>query len=107
MKLTDSPLCTFCNTETEIILHLLWTCKEVQDFIKNLNEFLKQFSIEIKLNKLLFLLGPYIGSDPVNEIIILNLKHFIYKCKCLRHNLSVRHFILHLDYVFKVQKEIS
>ena len=106
MKLIDSPLCTFCKSETESLIHLLWSCNVVQDFIKNINDFLRQFTIIITIDKFSFLLGPYNGIDPVNEIILLSLKHFIYKCKCLKQNLSVRHFISQLSFVYKIQKEL-
>ena len=92
-------------TESESLLHLLWTCNEVQNFIKNVNDFLMQFRIEITIDMFLFLLGPYTGRNLVNEIIVLNL-NFIYKCKCLKQNLSVRQFISHLNYVYKIQKEL-
>ena len=83
VKLAESPLCTFCNNETETLEHLFVECSDVmniwQEVITNL---LQPFGIT-NLNKHDIILG-IITSDQQNAIInhiILETKYYIYVCK--------------------------
>ena len=45
MKLKDSNECSFCQGETEPLIHLFWGCPKVQQFVK---EFLTYFKERYK-----------------------------------------------------------
>ena len=83
VKLSDSPLCTFCNTETETLEHLLVDCDKVvsiwRDIIENL---LQPFGVT-NLTKSEIILGciTLAQQNSIINHIILEAKYYIYVCK--------------------------
>ena len=83
VKLSDTPMCTFCNNEIETLLHLFIECNKVvniwQKVIENL---LQPFGVS-SLTKEQIVLGVETTAEQ-NEIInhiILEVKYYIYMCK--------------------------
>ena len=37
VKIIDNPDCTFCHTESETVLHLMWNCNLVKTLIEDVN----------------------------------------------------------------------
>ena len=106
INLCDSPLCTFCNEHEEDIVHLLWSCAMVQTLLAEVTEFFNSFSLTLNVNKKYFLLGPYNENDLAETIIILHIKHFIYRCKCQKLRLSFNSLLPSLKNMFLVYKQI-
>ena len=83
VKLSDSQLCTFCNTETETLEHLLVDCDKVvsiwRDIIENL---LQPFGVT-NLTKSEIILGciTLAQQNSIINHIILEAKYYIYVCK--------------------------
>ena len=111
-KITDSPLCTFCVTSIESIRHLFWDCKYVQDFWKDLNEYIKEkcthcdrlnFNIEL----ILFGVSKLINTDKPLNFIILFAKFYIYKCKLETINPILNNFIRQLQYRYIIEKNLA
>ena len=95
-KIVDSPLCTFCKKEEESLEHLLFYCKIVDLFWKEVLSWIaiyKDEVVEISLIHVLF--GKFdIDKDfkAINHILLL-AKFYIYRCKLDKINLSIDVFI--------------
>ena len=57
MGIKDDLLCTFCKTDIETTVHLLWDCSLTKDFLKSFLSWLRSFHIHIELSEKLFLFG--------------------------------------------------
>lgn len=89
-KLYPSPLCSLCNKERETIIHCIWECCEVQKLLQQFENLCDILFIPVVLNKESFLFGLLspVANIVDNEIIIL-IKHYIYKSRCLHKPLSL------------------
>ena len=58
INLIQNPLCTFCETEHETIIHLLWECQKVQALLDNIDNWLQQeVNVTLNFKKKGFILG--------------------------------------------------
>jgi len=84
---SDTPLCSFCKTHDENLDHLLFKCNIIQNFWKNVINWLTSFDIkEWDLNEMSVILGIIDPNDDyilINHIILL-AKYFIYKCSLFK-----------------------
>ena len=85
-KLVDSPDCNFCEQEEQTISHMLYDCTVIFQFWTDFQQMLKSkcqhcnnFSIDSEL--VLFGVKKNIKTDKVLDLIILQAKFYIYKCK--------------------------
>ena len=45
---SESPMCTFCNEDSETLYHILWECKIVKDYLKDIATYLNdEYSLTI------------------------------------------------------------
>ena len=106
-----SPLCTLCNLEPETITHLLWECPEVQKLLDSFDILLEALVIPFAINKTSFLLGlkheSFLPSNRVDNEIIIILKQYIYKTRCLGNTLSLNALINIIKDNYVVQKFIA
>ena len=83
VKLSDTPLCTFCNNEIETLVHLFVECNKVTNVWKEvIDKLLQPFGVT-NLTKSEIILGVETTPEQ-NEIInhiILEVKYYIYVCK--------------------------
>ena len=49
--LTNNPLCVLCFLERETIIHILWECKEVQNFLSIFDNLVNALAIPFSINK--------------------------------------------------------
>ena len=79
-------LCTFCSSEPETIIHLLFECNVSQTFIgevKNNISVFYNYDESFLLNPLAFLTGALLRSpNDRTFILILNMSRFLYISKC-------------------------
>ena len=86
----DTQLCSFCNTETESMLHLFVTCTQVQNLWQHLQEFLQErFNIiYITLEPENIILNQIVKKKTsVANFICLITKQFIYRQRCMKGEL--------------------
>ena len=97
-------MCTFCNEQVETVQHLLWTCKYVQ-------EIWLHCSTEFKLGLLNFrkIICNNIDENPINarNTIVLIVKQYIYKTRCLKERLSVTASTNYVKSYVEIEKEIA
>ena len=107
IKILDSPLCTFCNVEEETIIHILWECEKVQEFFSEIENWLRRYNINLYFNKLSFVLSPNQSKNEAFNTILLALKYYIYKTRCLKKRLTINAFHNVIIDTYHIQKHIA
>ena len=110
MGIKDNDKCTFCNDEKETIQHMLYRCKKVRKFWKQVKDWFNSIidgDINILETDVIF--GNLTDLPHVKEcnaIIILG-KYFIYGCK-LKENIPILpNFLRRIKSELEVEKEIA
>lgn len=85
-RLVDSQLCTFCKNEDETMIHLFFVCPKVQQLWTDLIVYGQDNGLDSECdfsisNRILNCV--HVNSRSVVNLLILVLKQFIYRCKCL------------------------
>ena len=104
IRISDSPLCTFCDSEEETIVHVLWECNNVQRFLHRIETWLQSYDFQFQFEKQSFLLVNSMERNESNLIMSLSIKFFIYKTKCLKETLSLTKLQYHLKSVYEIHK---
>ena len=85
IRLVESENCTFCQRETETLVHLLWECTKVQSFWISLSSWLQLCNVIAK--ETLLQLGTALGLKPDNSqyklqinFCCLHAKYYIWLC---------------------------
>ena len=105
-------MCSFCQAHSETILHLLWECKEIQSFWKDLADLLNRRctnSHNLSFNAHLIIFGEsdVMRTDKICELIILTAKLYIYKCKVQRSKVKINIFVKELYNYYSVLKQVQ
>ena len=80
-KISD-PLCSFGCEEIETISHLLWDCNVVQNVVHHFKTWWKDHVGNVSnISKEILLLGDIHGTE-LENICLLDLKRYIFNCKC-------------------------
>ena len=83
MGVRQNDLCTFCLHEPETICHIFWECNKIQLFWHNLRDYIfRETNKDIDINKKSALFGQQFNDCMCEKnVILLNARFFIYKCK--------------------------
>ena len=100
-KYKDSPLCSFCNTEEESIVHLFWECPVVSLLWKKFEKLLNDncsVCVHLKLSEQLIIFGTKknVVTDKALDLMLVLGKFFIYKCKFKNSCPTIEGFIAFL-----------
>ena len=79
MKIKDSPLCTFCKTEEESLLHLFWNCHFIKHFLGEVSSICIHEDLIFSIGDICF--GNFDNIDHPINVLILNAKKYIFNCK--------------------------
>ena len=85
MGIRDSDLCTFCSCDKETYDHLFFFCSKVSTFISDVFHWiLNNTNIRLHLNAKALILGCNNSCfrNNILNVVLINLKFFIYKCRC-------------------------
>ena len=112
MRISDSELCTFCNTDVESLQHLFWDCVFVRSFWLDLENIINDrchIIHDIHFNEDLVLFGndTRFKSDDVFDLILLLAKFYIYQCKMEKSTPQTRIFLKKLMYRFEIEKFVA
>ena len=104
-------LCTFCNHESETIVHLFWDCRKTNFFWTELAKLINSRAIHahnFRFTKWLVLFGTSdsIKTDLVCDLIILIGKFYIYRCKVQNKDMSIAIFMKEVYNRYCIEKEI-
>ena len=110
MEIKDNDKCTFCNDEKETVQHMLYRCKKVRKFWKQVKDWFNSIidgDIDILETDVIFgNLTDLTHVKECNAIIILG-KYFIYGCK-LKENIPILpNFLRRIKSELEVEKEIA
>lgn len=79
MKINESPMCTFCNSENETLIHLFWHCPIVKKFWEDIwSNCLKDVR---DIDELSVHFGNFENENNIINFFIFHAKNFIYCCK--------------------------
>ena len=93
--------CSFCNDDTETIVHLFWECRITANFIADVRTIFDRISPNTytKSNRLQFVFSfPSEQIYDVNNILNLYIKHYIWKMKFANRILIVNNFLKWLSF---------
>ena len=107
MGVTANTQCGFCNDKKDSIEHMFWKCACTRRFWTSLETILKEkceTALNVKFTQNLVFFGTEIDikTDTVFDLVILQAKQFIYKCKldkclptlsCFLQQLMLKHKI--------------
>ena len=101
---SDSPLCSFCQSSNETLLHFFWECAVVQDFIKQLSAYVeKEFSMTPSFTAHSWFFPSIAEERHLNVLIITIGKLVIFRAKYREDTPNVQHF--HSLLKIEAQKE--
>ena len=107
MGKTSSPYCTFCELEVETIFHLLWDCSKVSKFIEDFKTYCTTKNIHLSINGKSFIFGSTDNNKSCVNNVLVALKFYIYKSRCLKQNLSLQNFLHDLKQIYKSLKCVA
>lgn len=108
----QTDLCSFCNNHSETIQHLFWECDVVKKFLGDLTDMINKrckHSYQFRLNRNLIIFGhsECMYTDDICNLLILQLKMYIYRSKVRGTGLSLRCFIHDFFNMHSSEKIIS
>nr|XP_054755365.1 uncharacterized protein LOC129261325 [Lytechinus pictus] len=104
----NSPLCNFCKTEPQTLIHLFCLCPIVSKFWTEVNTWLNFHNISYhKFSNIDICFGVPSKFQHLSNTIILFAKYFIFRTKCQEGQLSLAIFINELKFVENVEKFIA
>ena len=111
-KIVDTPLCTFCQTETQTIEHLFWHCPIVKTFWTALCNLIKEkctHAQNLTFNEILIIFGAndQTVTDGGLDKIILWAKFYVYKSKMEKVLPNLNTFIPVLKYRLNTEKYLA
>jgi len=99
--------CTLCQNDIETTWHLFWDCRKVQQLYGEFGHWwLCLTNLNFSLNEDNILLGNPQFSI-IENISILELKKYIYMCRCREIKLNFRHFVGYLKTRYCIEREIA
>ena len=94
LKINDSSICSFCQSNPESISHLFTQCPYVKELWKNVSIWIeKKLQVGITLNDNVKILGYHVHDEhfwPVNFVLMIS-RYYIYICSKRRFNLNIFH----------------
>ena len=109
MNIKESERCFFCKCEVETIEHLLWYCEKVQDLLTQLKIHLNNKDIPLTIEYIKYMFGSCVMNPgkKVEDIILLNVKHYIYQAKCLEKPLNLTCLLNKLKQVYNTELQLA
>ena len=106
IKIKNSDLCTFCNIESETIVHLFWDCIYVNPILGEFVTWVKTISKQnFELTAVDVILGKLNASAILNLLLIL-LKLYIYQQRLNNKTPDFTGFLSFLKYYQKLEKHV-
>ena len=108
-KKVDSPLCDFCENELETVEHLFFLCTKVRIFWEDLKAVLNSLniSVDLEIKDVLFGILDTSNINILVNYIVLESKHFIYRCKLNKGSLSLRLLVDKFRKTFQTERFVA
>ena len=109
MNIVNSELCSFCETEPETIIHLLCSCRKVEQLWSSVQQWCsKCFSLPDLSPKTTVLGFLENARTHINEnLILLFFKIFVYEKLVQPSQIALPTFLNYLNYIYKIEYKIA
>ena len=105
IKLVDSPMCSFCESEDETYSHLFYSCPYVSKLIQDISKWISDNTIyNFNFCEATFLLGLPGGHNNVINLLMLLCKQYVYFCRLKKKNVSVVALKAHISFYYSIEK---
>lgn len=104
-----SPLCSFCKTTDETVVHLFWHCPQVRKLWRALEKwtnYILCLNWNIDRNEV-FLIDNSSPNKELKNILSVLTMQYIYSCKCLAAKLNFQDLIKKFVQVYNIEKQIA
>ena len=107
----ENNLCSFCNYNTETILHLFWECAEIQDiWVRvfhwlNITQHIADFDLSAEI--VLFGFKEKTNMSKSINLIILLIKYVIYRCKVQGNHVSFNAIKAEIKKRYELEKYLA
>ena len=99
--LKETELCTFCTETKESLLHLLWECTYNNTIWFSLVNVFENCGLNMQYinapNIILGIMDPLDPDNTKNQVILI-LKYYLCKCRCLGDKPSINGGLKYLKY---------
>ena len=108
-RIKNDSLCTFCLSNNETIIHLLWKCDKTHKFIREIARWLGTCNIQCNITEEYFIFGLQREHtfSKIFNFILLYAKYYIYLARCKKQSLTLSVFQKKLKFMYKVHKDIA
>jgi len=110
--LVNSEKCTFCQRETETLVHLLWECPKIQSFWISLSLWLQSRKIVEK--ETLLEIGTALGLNPDRSKYKLQInfrcllaKYYVWICKHKEFPPKLNDFLRYMKHVNEIENKAN
>ena len=103
-----SPLCSFCSSEAETKIHMIYYCKKIKILWDSLARWMKyHYKIEITFDaKIVLCNNAATRNKQFVNLLILIMKYYIYSTKCKDEKLNFGNFVKTIHYWYNIEKTI-
>ena len=102
ISIKEDDSCTFCNLETETLVHLFWQCNKVQSFIRSIKtNLLNKYCIKLDIQKDVWFFPN--NLSPMETLITTLSKMVIYEARLDESSPSLTHLRNKLTWEIEVE----
>ena len=111
--LRDDDKCSFCNKETENLIHLFWRCEKTKNFWDSLFKWMQSCQLSLGEHNYLHI-NTALGLRPDRSkhklqinFCCLIAKHYIWLCRSKEHSPNLNNFLLYLKHIYQIENNAS
>ena len=111
--LRDDDKCSFCNKETENLIHLFWRCEKTKNFWDSLFKWMQSCQLSLGEHNYLHI-NTALGLRPDRSkhklqinFCCLIAKHHIWLCRLKEHPPNLNNFLLYLKHIYQIENNAS
>ena len=111
--LRDDDKCSFCNKETENLIHLFWRCEKTKNFWDSLFKWMQSCQLSLGEHNYLHI-NTALGLRPDRSkhklqinFCCLIAKHYIWLCRLKEHPANLNNFLLYLKHIYQIENNAS
>ena len=109
LGIKESANCTFCDSNSETLIHLFYNCPIVQNFLLQVIEWIKSEcthirTLQLSMKDIIVGIQEKQRTDKTLDFIIIQAKYFIYKNKYNNQLPNLQHFKRYLLTCYNTEK---
>ena len=99
-KLKESDMCSFCDKESETVLHLFFECECVQPILRTVARKYNEITgkeVQLDLSQVMFGRG-------ILGCLVLIYKQYVYRNRCLQKKLCAYEYVREVNHTMNIEK---